>query len=69
MTGPNAWFAMSESEDYRFDSWMSAVDKAVKRQIQFGYSDLADYPFRDAFNDGLSPDEVASDLLSREGFQ
>jgi len=51
-----------------FEQWMAAVDAAVSATCGLGVGDLADMPFRDRFEDGCDPEEVAEELLSEEGF-
>lgn len=51
-----------------FEQWMAAVDREVSALSGLGVDDLADMPFRDRFEDGCDPAEVAEELLQEEGF-
>jgi hypothetical protein len=51
-----------------FEQWMARVDREIARSTGLSYLDLADYGYRDAYDDELSPREVAADVLAAEGF-
>jgi hypothetical protein len=42
-----------------FDAWMSAVDDALVRKTGVSSADLPDWTYRDAYEDGLTPQEAA----------
>lgn len=49
-------------------TWMKEVDQAVIAISGLSVHDLADYNFRDAWEAGESPEEVADAMLEDEGF-
>ena len=51
-----------------FAQWMRAVDEAVQATAGLSVHDLADQPFRDWYEDGLTPQEAAEETLIDEGF-
>ena len=51
-----------------FDHWMQAVDLAVAGIAGLSVYDLADQPYRDWHEDGLSAPEAAQEALLDEGF-
>lgn len=51
-----------------FEAWMAAVDRAVMRRAGVSASDLADMPYRDWHEDGVSPADAARKLLIEEGW-
>jgi hypothetical protein len=54
--------------DFAFDSWMTAVDAEVERLCCLSVHDLADQPFRDWFDSGMTAEEAARQTLVEEGF-
>ena len=53
-------------DDKKFAEWLKDVDAEVSAQIGLSYRDLADYMFRDAFDDGLNPAHVALDVIAND---
>jgi len=51
-----------------FQQWMQQVDSEVSAICGLGSGDLADMPFRDRFEDGCDPAEVAQELLIENDF-
>jgi len=52
-----------------FEDWMARVDAMVERLIGCSAYDLADYCYRDAYDDGRSPLSAArSAIRNQEGF-
>ena len=53
-----------------FDAWMAEVDAALLALTGeiTSHLDIADQPWRDWFNDELSPEEAAEEALEEEGF-
>jgi hypothetical protein len=51
-----------------FDSWMAAVDRAVQARGGLSVHDLADQPFADWYEDGITPKQAATLTLQEEGF-
>jgi Family of unknown function (DUF5419) len=49
----------ANAKDLEFGVWMVKVDDAVKTLAGISADDLADYCYRDAFEDGLSPKQAA----------
>ena len=50
-----------------FNQWMQQVDNKIYNICGLSYMDLADYPYRDYYDDKLSPKEVAIMILENEG--
>ena len=51
-----------------FKEWMKEVDAEVTRKSGLGVYDLADYLYRDAYDDGADPKEVAHEVLAENDF-
>lgn len=51
-----------------WDAWLAAVDAAIRREIGLTHRDLADFPYRDAFDSEEDPEVVAMSVLFEEGF-
>lgn len=56
---------LATAGDERFGAWLLLVDRALR---PFGISrlDLADWTWRDAFDDGVAPAEAAWDALGAD---
>ena len=52
-----------------FDLWMNRVDQFVTHSTGLSIHDLSDLPFRDYFDDGMSPEEVAEVALIENGWE
>lgn len=46
-----------------FEAWMKQIDHIVGERCGLSYRDLHDIAFRDRFNDGFTPAEVADELV------
>jgi hypothetical protein len=55
-------------DEAEFDVWMKKVDKAVIARSGVSIHDLADQPFADWFEDGISPSQAAKLSLESEGW-
>lgn len=51
-----------------FDEWMAKVDAVCQRKVGLSIHDLADLPFRDYYDDGMTPSAVVSQALREEGY-
>ena len=51
-----------------FDQWKHAVDMMLQRQCGFTSDDLPDHAYYDAWEDGVSPEEVSREVLYDYGF-
>lgn len=51
-----------------FESWMKEVDAEITALCGLGVDDLADYMYRDAYDDGDSPEDVAVMVLEENDF-
>jgi hypothetical protein len=52
-----------------FDTWMVRVDRAVAyATCGMSVHDLADAPFSDWWEDGITPTQAARMILAEEGF-
>lgn len=54
--------------DPKFADFMRKVDAHVKALAGVSVMDLADFCFRDAFDDGVSPKSAAKAALANDGF-
>lgn len=52
--------------DERFGLWLALVDQRLSRTFGIGLFDLADWPIRDAYDDGLSPKDAAQLALDSD---
>jgi Family of unknown function (DUF5419) len=53
-----------------FEQWMAAVDREIARRAGgFTSSDLADWQYRDNYDQGASPIDVALDVLEDNGME
>lgn len=46
-----------------FAQFMRQVDAEIEKRVGLSYSDLADYPYYDAYEDDVDPVEVARDVI------
>jgi hypothetical protein len=46
-----------------FEQWMNDVDELCRSEFIMSIYDLPDMPFRDAFDDGLTPGEFMAEAL------
>jgi hypothetical protein len=53
------------SVDNQFDNFMAMIDARLRREIGLCHRDLSDYPYRDAFEDGLNPSEVVEEVIAQ----
>lgn len=51
-----------------FNEWMEALDREVCDRAGVSVHDLADWNFRDAFEDEVSVSEAADDILEENGW-
>lgn len=51
-----------------FESWLDKVGAALRKKCGLSYSDLADQPYRDWFDSGMTPTQAANQVLENEGF-
>jgi hypothetical protein len=51
-----------------FEQWKTAVDVVLMAKIGLMQEDLPDWLARDAFEDGLTPDEAAQECLEEAGW-
>lgn len=52
--------------DAEFALWLSLIDFRLQRSVGVGLFDLADWPMRDAFDDGMSPREALQEALRND---
>lgn len=50
-----------------FKEWMDRIDDALGNECGLCHLDLADYAYRDAFDDGCTPNEIAWEVLQDNG--
>lgn len=55
------------SADSKFNLWMQQIDRILESKTGFGSDDLADQPYRDWFDSGLTPKQAVEEILEREG--
>lgn len=46
-----------------FEVWLAKVDRIVSAKCGVGVDDLADMCYRDSFEDGVTPSEMAADVF------
>lgn len=51
-----------------FEQWMKEVDNAVCSLTGISVHDMSDFMFRDRYDDGAPAEEVAEEILEKEGF-
>lgn len=51
-----------------FEQWLDEVGEAVYRKAGVSREDLGDYPYRDAYDAGENPRDVAREVLEEAGF-
>lgn len=51
-----------------FEKWLSEVNAVIEKLCGLGYEDIADKPWWDWWEDGVSPREAAEEALAEEGF-
>ncbi|MBU2685534.1 MAG: hypothetical protein KKF27_20025 [Gammaproteobacteria bacterium] len=49
--------------DGAFDQWMKVVDSLICDELGVGVNDLPDYLWRDAYDDGIAPEDAAEDYI------
>jgi hypothetical protein len=56
--------------DREFRIWLDRVEASLGRKTsgQIGFSELPDWNFRDAFDDGMRPKDAAAQMLEDNGF-
>lgn len=54
--------------DTTFANYMRDIDNLITAKSGLGVNDLADYNYRDAFNDEVDPEEVADEILAENNF-
>lgn len=52
-----------------FETWMIQVDRALVRRIGLESSDLPDWDYWTAWEDGLTPSQVVRDFMESEGYR
>jgi hypothetical protein len=50
----------------RFEAWLNALDEICQTEMGISYKDLPDQPFRDWFNDGMTPEDAYYQLMESE---
>jgi len=50
------------------DQWLEEVDQVIGSFVGLTHDDLADQPWRDWYESGMSPNEAAAMALEAEGF-
>lgn len=56
------------NDDKEFKEFMRQVDNALVAKCGMTHHDLSDFCYRDAFESGENPSEVADEVLEEEGF-
>lgn len=51
-----------------YEQWMKKVDSLIGAKTGLSVDDLADYPTRDWFESGMTPQEACQDILEGEGY-
>lgn len=58
----------TNADGYTFSHWLARVDVRLEGVCGLGTGDLADQPYWDQWNDGVTPKEAAHRTLEDEGF-
>jgi hypothetical protein len=53
---------------HEFKAWLAEADLLCLRQTGVSIFDLADMPYDDWYEDGMSPKEAVRELLEEEGY-
>ena len=52
-----------------FEQWMNGVNQLIRQVTgSFISDDLSDFDYAKAFEDGVSPQEIAAEVLEQNGF-
>lgn len=51
-----------------FENWIKEVDKILISTCGLGHDDLPDMAYWDCWDDGLTPQEMADDVLDENGW-
>ena len=46
-----------------FEAWMARVDDALVRKVGVSSGDIPDIPYRDLFDQGITPEEAADEAI------
>jgi len=49
-----------------FDQWMQQIDNIFMDKLGLSYMDIADWYYRDAYDDGLTPLEAAEEAFNSD---
>lgn len=52
-----------------FRSWMVEVDREIQVRCGLQAEDIEDWTYRDAFDDGMDPEEAAIQALENSGWE
>jgi len=52
--------------DPGFAVWLMLVDRALMKSIRFTHRDLADWSWRDAYDNGTSPQDAANQAVAED---
>ena len=53
----------------KFKSWMLQVDAVLNATASVDSNDLADWTYKDAFKDEMSPEDAAKEVLVENGWE
>ena len=53
----------------KFQTWMLKVDAVLTATASINSNDLADWGYWDAFDDEMSPEEAAQEVLVENGWE
>ncbi len=53
----------------KFQTWMLKVDAVLNATASVDSNDLADWTYRDAFEDEMPPEEAAQEVLVENGWE
>jgi hypothetical protein len=51
-----------------FEEWYARIDRLVTSKLGVGVDDLADWSSRDAYNDGLEPEDCLDIIAEAQDF-
>jgi hypothetical protein len=64
MTSPNVARQIEDTYGGGFAHWLKRVDALLLRRLGVTHLDIADRLWRDAFDDGVTPAEIVSEILA-----
>lgn len=61
--------AYKDSRISGFHQYMVAVDREIQARTGLGFLDIEDWTYRDAYDDGVDPEDAAIQALENSGWE